>query len=416
MDRMVAVPQILALIPARGGSKSIPRKNILPLAGHPLLAWSVAAARDALRVHRTIVSTDDERIAETARNYGAETPFLRPLELAKDDTMDLPVFVHALDWLRENEGYHPDLVVQLRPTSPLRPHGMVDRAIELLQADNQADSVRCVTTPSQNPFKMWRINQGSLAPLLENGCPEPYNMPRQALPSVFWQTGHIDVIRTRTIREKKSLTGDRILPLTIEGRYAVDIDDMIHWRLAEAILSESRRDMVSPDAESCLAGIRLFVLDFDGVFTDNRVQVGQDGREYVTCSRGDGLGIERLRRKGIEAVVLSTETNPVVGARCRKLNLPFVQGMSDKGLALRALTESRGVGLEEIAFVGNDVNDLECLRLARAAVVPADAHPEALREADLVLSSRGGHGAVREVCELAIAASSRGKEHSRCEQ
>jgi N-acylneuraminate cytidylyltransferase len=263
---------------------------------------------------------------------------------------------------------------------------------------------------------MWRVDQGALKPLLKNGYLEVYNMPRQALPTIYWQTGHIDVIRTRTIREKQSLTGDRILPLTIEPCYSVDIDDLTHWRLAETILSENGNDVVRPAVAPPLAGIRLFVFDFDGVFTDNHVQIGQDGLEYVTCNRGDGLGIERLRRHGIEAVVLSTEMNPVVGARCRKLKLPFVQGVSDKGLALRALSQSRDIGLEEIAYVGNDINDLECLRLARLAFVPADAHPDAQKEAGFVLRSRGGHGAVREVCELAIAASSCRREDSRCKQ
>jgi len=120
--------QILAIIPARGGSKSIPRKNIRPLAGHPLIAYSIAAALGSQSVTRTIVSTDDEEIAAVARQYGAETPFLRPVELAEDQTTDLPVFQHALACLAEQEAYHPDVIVQLRPTSPIRPPDCVDQA------------------------------------------------------------------------------------------------------------------------------------------------------------------------------------------------------------------------------------------------------------------------------------------------
>src|SRR5512137_723249 len=124
--------EILALIPARGGSKSIPRKNIRLLAGYPLMAYSIAAAIRSKGVTRTIVSTDDEEIARVAQSYGAETPFLRPLEYALDNTTDFPVFTHALSWLKENEEYQPDVVVQLRPTSPLRPPDCVDRAIQIL--------------------------------------------------------------------------------------------------------------------------------------------------------------------------------------------------------------------------------------------------------------------------------------------
>ncbi len=181
---MVRRAEVLAIIPARGGSKGIPRKNIRPFAGHPLIAYSIAAGIRAETVTRVIVSTDDERIAEVARQYYAETPFLRPLELAQDDTPDLPVFQHALNWLAENESYIPDVVVQLRPTSPIRPMGLVDEAVHILLSNPKADSVRGVVPAGQNPYKMWRIDAytGQLKPLLEvPGLAEPYPAPRQQL-------------------------------------------------------------------------------------------------------------------------------------------------------------------------------------------------------------------------------------------
>jgi len=141
---------VLALIPARGGSKSIPRKNLARMAGHPLLAWSIAAARESQRIRKIVVSTDDEELREAALSYGALVPFLRPAELAQDDTPDLPVFQHALTWLAREWGFRPELVVQLRPTSPLRPCGCVDEAIALLEAHADADSVRAVTARSRN--------------------------------------------------------------------------------------------------------------------------------------------------------------------------------------------------------------------------------------------------------------------------
>jgi CMP-N-acetylneuraminic acid synthetase len=144
----------VAIIPARGGSKGIPRKNLRELAGHPLLAWSVAAAEAAETVGRVIVSTDDPEIADVAREYGAETPFVRPAELAADDTRDLPVFQHALGWLAEHEGARPEVVVHLRPTSPLRRAADIDRAVRALAADPAADAVRSVCAPFQNPYKM----------------------------------------------------------------------------------------------------------------------------------------------------------------------------------------------------------------------------------------------------------------------
>lgn len=398
--------KVIAIVPARSGSKGIPGKNTRLLAQHPLLAWSIAAGRQSRLVERVLVSTDDMAIAKIARSYGAETPFIRPAAIARDETPDLPVFEHALEWLERHEGYRPDILVQLRPTSPLRPPDLVDLAVGLLASDDAADSVRAVTNPSQNPYKMWTVSDGALKPLLQSEIPEPYNAPRQSLPETLWQTGHIDVFRARTILEKRSLTGDRILPIHVDPRYAMDIDDLVQWRIAEEILSGRQIDFVEPDAAALplLAGIRMYVFDFDGVFTDNTVYVREDGVESVGCSRADGLGIERLRRHGIEAAVLSSEDNPVVAARCRKLKIPVAQGLKDKGSALRQLARSKGLLLDQIAYVGNDLNDMECFRIARAAIAPADAHPDVRKAASLVLRRRGGAGAVREVCDLAIRA------------
>jgi N-acylneuraminate cytidylyltransferase len=228
---------VLALIPARGGSKSIPRKNIRSLAGHPLIAFSIAAGLAAESVTRVIVSTDDQEIASVACRYGAETPFLRPAELAGDETPDLPVFQQALAWLEKNEAYRPEMVVQLRPTSPFRRAWHIDQAVARLLDRPEADSVRTVCIPFQNPFKMWRIApDGTLHPLIETGIPEAYNLPRQALPEVYWQTGYVDVAWADTIREKNSMTGENILPLVIGQEEWIDIDSPDDWRRAERLL------------------------------------------------------------------------------------------------------------------------------------------------------------------------------------
>ena len=398
--------KILVLIPARGGSKSIPRKNIRLLAGHPLIAYSIAAGRQARLVTRTIVSTDDEEIASVARQYGAETPFLRPAEFAQDNTTDFPVFTHALGWLKENEGYQPEIVVQLRPTSPIRPPELVDAAIQLLLDHPQADSVRGIVPSGQNPFKMWRVDEeGRMRPLLSvAGIAEPFNAPRQALPLTYWQTGHIDAIRTRTILEKSSLSGDTILPLHIDPRYTIDIDTLKDWLRAEALVAQGDLPMVRPGPckRPLPSKVALVVFDFDGVMTDDRVWVDQDGRESVAAHRGDGMGIALLRKAGIPAVVLSTEPNPVVAARCKKLQLPVQQDLKDKANALRKLLAERQVNPAQVVYLGNDINDLPCFPLVGCAVVVADAHPTARAAADLVLEHNGGHGAVRELIDMIL--------------
>jgi CMP-N-acetylneuraminic acid synthetase len=229
--------EVLSLIPARGGSKSIPRKNIRTFAGFPLIAYSIAAGLAAETVTRVIVSSDDPEILAVARRFGAETPFLRPEQYSQDQTPDLPVFQHALNWLEENEAYRPEIVIQLRPTSPLRRVDHIDQAVYRLLERPDADAVRTVCIPFQNPFKMWRIgSNGLMKPLLETEFNEPYNMPRQALPEVYWQTGYVDAAWTDTIQDQNSMTGRNILPLIIDPSEWIDIDSPDDWRRAERLL------------------------------------------------------------------------------------------------------------------------------------------------------------------------------------
>ena len=401
-------PEVLAIIPARGNSKSIPRKNILELAGHPLIAFSIAAARQSKTVTRVIVSTDNLEIAEIARQYGAEVPFLRPAEFAQDATLDLPVFKHALEWLADHETYFPDVVVQLRPTSPFRPINMVDEAVTLLLAQSQADSVRGVVPSVQNPFKMWLITtEGNMQPLISvEGIPEAYNAARQDLPPTYWQTGHIDAIRPETILKKNSMSGDRILPLLVDPAYTVDIDTMRDWQQAERTIYEGQLEIVFPSElrRNFPSAVSLLVMDFDGVLTDDRVWVDQNGSEMVAANRSDGLGLERLKRfTSIQVLVLSKESNPVVAARCNKLKIPVIQNIQDKPLALETEIRERGLQPEQVVFIGNDLNDIDCFPIAGFAVAPANAQPEVLQLADLVLKNSGGFGAVRELCELLIS-------------
>lgn len=399
---------ILVLIPARGGSKGIPRKNIREFAGYPLIAWSIAAAKNSSLVSRVIVSTDDEEIAAVAHKWGAETPFLRPNELAQDKTTDLPVFEHALKWLEDVEGYRPEIVVQLRPTSPIRPRGMVDNAIQILLDHADADCVRGVVPAAQNPFKMWRFNgEGKpLAQMLEvEGIAEPYNAPRQILPPVYWQTGHIDAIRVSTIVNKKSLTGDVIYPLLIDPKYTVDIDTLPDWAKYEALVY-SGLDMVSPGASRRLIPetIKMIICDFDGVVTDNLVITDQDGRESVVASRSDSMHIKALREKGVEVMILSSEPNPVVAARAKKMGVEAIHnvGMQDKGRVMREVLEQKNVKAEHVIYLGNDLNDLPCFEIAGWSVAVADGYPEVIRAADHVLTKTGGHGAIRELCEMIL--------------
>jgi len=217
--------EVLALVPARGGSKSMPRKNLREVGGKPMVVHSIEHARQARAVTRVVLTTDDAEIADVGRKAGAEVPFMRPAESSRDLSTDYEFVRHALEWLRDNERYVPDLVVQLRPTTPVRDVRMIDRAVEALASRPDADSLRAVVSACFTPFKMWRLGgDGFLEALLAlPGVDEPYNQPRQVLPEAYQQDGFLDITRPRTIFEQGSITGLKILPFFLD-RVSIDID------------------------------------------------------------------------------------------------------------------------------------------------------------------------------------------------
>lgn len=229
--------KILALIPARGGSKGVPKKNIKLLAGKPLIAHSIEIARKSRYIDRIVVSTDSEEIMVVAKKYGAEAPFLRPKKIAGDSVPDFPVFEHCLNWLSQKESYTPDIIVHLRPTGPLRTSEQIDKAIELLSLHPEADSVRSVNEPNKPPYKMWIIGEKHMMPLFASlpGIKEPFNAPRQSLPKVYETNANIGVMWWRTITSKKSVIGTKVLPLVI-NEPVIDIDTEHDFKIAEALL------------------------------------------------------------------------------------------------------------------------------------------------------------------------------------
>ena len=193
----------------------------------------------------------------------------------------------------------------------------------------------------------------------------------------------------------------------IDSRYTVDIDTLVDWAKYEALVYQGGLDMVTPDNRLRRAmpeKIELVIFDFDVVFTDNRVWTGQDGKETVASYRSDSARIGELRGKGIDVMILSSEPNPVVEARASKLKVEAIHGvgLQDKGRVMREILEKKNVKAENVVYVGNDINDLPCFEVAGWSVAVADAYPEVIQAADFVLSKAGGHGAVRELCEIIL--------------
>ncbi len=233
---------ILGIIPARGGSKGVPRKNIKLFLGKPLIVWAIEEAKKSQHIDRLIVSTDDEEIAKIAKEHGAEVPFLRPKEIAGDTATDLEFFEHALAWFKKEEEYEPNVVLRLPPTSPMRTATHIDEGIEILVNTPDADSVRPMQSPDKHPYRMWQVAEGGdfVEPFLGEemtGVKDAHSMPRQSYPDVYAQTGVLDCIRAKTILEQKSTTGKKIAYFFMETEDTVNIDNPLDFFVAEALMN-----------------------------------------------------------------------------------------------------------------------------------------------------------------------------------
>jgi YrbI family 3-deoxy-D-manno-octulosonate 8-phosphate phosphatase len=379
---------IVAIIPARGGSKRVPAKNVLPIAGRPLVAHSIAHARASRCVTETIVSTDDPSIADIAVRNGAAV-VRRPTELASDSATSESALLHVLDDRCARGLDDPELVVFLQATSPVRRRDDIDQAVATLRAA-EADSLFSAT---ENKHFLWSAD----------GVPKTLNYnfrmrPReQDMDNQVMENGSIYVFKPEVLRRDGNRLGGLIAVYAMDFWSSFQLDSPEHAELLDWILA--RPDYAS---DNDWPRLELVVFDFDGVMTDNTVLVGGDGDEAVYCHRGDGWGIARLRDAGVPMLVLSTETHGVVAARCAKLGIECVQGLADKAAALRKLTAEREIDLAYVAYVGNDVNDLECLESVGLPVAVADADPEVRAAARVLLSRPGGHGAVREFCDRVL--------------
>ena len=399
---------ILCIIPARGGSKGIPRKNIKLLAGKPLIAWSIESALAAATINRVIVSTDDDEIADVAESCGAEI-IRRPLELAGDTASSESALRHVLDELKQREQYEPNLIVFLQATSPYRLASDIDGAVNLLQ-ENDYDSV---FSGFEGHF-IGRWQQG------EDGCASPLNFDpadrprRQDRPLEYLENGSIYVFKPSVLIQTGARIGGRIgiYAMPMERSFQIDSIgdlDFLEKLMAPEMRKTSHAALLQPrlPSQSILQRVELLALDFDGVLTDNKVWVDDKGHESVCCGRSDSWGLTQLKQTGIKVAVVSTESNPVVEARCRKLDITCLSGVADKVNALSELAASMGIDQSAVTFVGNDTNDRETLCWAGIPVIVADADPSLIPLAVWVLRTRGGKGAVRECCDALINAKKR---------
>jgi YrbI family 3-deoxy-D-manno-octulosonate 8-phosphate phosphatase len=380
----------VAIIPARGGSRGVPGKNLRPVGGIALIERAVRACRAARHLDAVFVSTDDAAIADAAESSGARV-IPRPDALSGDTATSESALLHGLDQL-PLVGIDPEILVFVQCTSPFVCPDNLDEGIELI-LDDRADSAFAAVLTQEF---LWRPVPGSEGGTLVQGQNhDPAVRPRrQDRQPDYRETGAFYVMAVDGFRRARHRFFGRTAAVAVSPLTAVDVDDEHDLMLANAVAA------LLP-AESGL-DVDVVLTDFDGVHTDDSALVDQDGRESVRVSRADGLGVQRLLESGVPMLIVSRERNPVVTARAEKLGVEVLQGVDDKVAAVRRWLARRDIAPARAAYLGNDLNDLAVMGLVGWPVAVADARPEVRRAARLTLSRPGGHGAVRELCDLVL--------------
>ncbi|MFJ9802102.1 cytidylyltransferase domain-containing protein [Streptomyces wuyuanensis] len=391
---------VLAVIPARGGSKGVPGKNLAAVGGLPLVARAVRACTGSSLVTDVVVSTDDPAIAHAALAAGAALGASgrvhhveRPADIAGDTATSESAVLHAMDAYEAEHGT-VDVVLLVQCTSPFLTHEDIDRVASAV-AKEGADTA--VTVAPFHAF-VWRRSPeaGTSAPAEDGGRgvnhDKSHRPRRQDRPEDFLETGAAYAMDAHGFRVHGHRFFGRTALVETDPARVLEIDDPHDLARARALAP-----LLDPAAVPTHADVDAVVLDFDGTQTDDRVLVDSDGRELVAVHRGDGLGIAALRRAGLKLLILSTERNPVVAARARKLNLPVLHGVDRKDAALKRWCEENAVAPERVLYAGNDVNDLPCFGMVGWPVAVASAHDSVRAAARAVTTSPGGAGAIREI-------------------
>lgn len=374
--------RVVAIIPARGGSKGIKNKNLSELGGLSLIGRAIRSARLAQSIQEVYVSTDSPLIVEEVRRWGG-IPIVRPAALSTDESSSESAVKHALEQIG-----NVDVIVFIQCTSPFISSSDLDMASELV-ISGQYDSV--FSAVEDHGFRWQDTGQG-LEPIGHSVESRPR---RQELPNRFLETGSFYAFRPKGFMESVSRFHGRIGHILVDKLFQIDIDDVEDLHRARLISKLFTNRTIE-------TRIKAVVLDFDGVQTDDYVWIDQDGRETVRVSRSDGHGISLFKKAGIEVLILSAETNGVVEARARKLGVEVIFGQTSKAEALLEWVKNKEIQLEDVAYLGNETNDLDAMKLVGLPVAVADAAPSVINLSAIVLSSKGGEKAVRELAGILV--------------
>lgn len=389
--------RVVAVIPARGGSKGIPRKNLRAVGGISLIARSIRAAQASPEVDLVVVSSDDAEILAVAEAEGARG-LRRPDALSGDTASSESALLHVLDTL-ESEGDSFDTLIFIQCTSPFTSGEDVSAVV----ASFDDPQVSSALTVSENHGFLWKKDPTSgFASGINHDESKP-RARRQDMEPEYRENGAVYGMRVPAFRD----AGQRFIPpvALVETYFPInEIDEPSDIDIIEAIFAQQADHTASVDVADLLS-VRFLITDFDGVHTNDCVDLDETGRESVRCSRRDGMGVSLLREQtDIHMLILSKETNPVVTRRAEKLKVDVIQGVGAKRDVLQAWLSERDSHFGEVAFIGNDINDLACLQAAKIGFVPSDAHESVKLPGIFEIPQLGGEGAIRDVCDMLIAA------------
>ena len=378
----------IAIIPARGGSKGIPNKNLQTVGGITLLARTVSACLESDSITAVYVSTDSDEIAAVALKSGAQV-IRRPADISGDTASSESALLHALNEIEKTSSL-PSNVLFAQCTSPFISHTDIDGILQLLKDHDSA-----LTVTHNHAFIWRRDNSGNAIGINHDSA---IRLPRQQLDPEFKETGALYAMNIDQFRKSGHRFFGRIGMYEVPVDRSMEIDDPEDLRLANTLEIQEKG---MPSRES-LQSIKAIVFDFDGVMTDDQVYITETGQEMVMASRSDGMGISALRNAGLKLLILSKERNPVVARRAEKLQIEVIQACDNKLEALTKWLSKNQLLLSQCAYVGNDINDLQCMQAVKLAIAPIDAHPQATQAAHWRLTRAGGKGAIRELSDVII--------------
>lgn len=385
--------KIVAFIPLRGGSKSIPLKNIKKIAGRPLAYWALDAACNCESIDNVYVSTDSKIIAETIRNYGNNK--IKVISRSKETARDTSSTESAM--LEFAARYDFTDIVLIQATSPLIEETHVTEGIRNY-IKQKADSL--VSVVRQKRF-IWQKNSHGFS---QPANYDPVKRPRrQDWEGYFVENGAFYITSKNNLLKHSSRLSGNIISYEMPEETFIELDELADWDIIENILLKRQSKQTESLCINKLKKIKLLVLDVDGVLTDAGMYYGKNGEELKKFNTRDGKGIELIKQQGIKVAFVTGENSQIVQKRAEKLKVDLIYlGIHNKMQIISTLVKENHIELTEIAYIGDDVNDLEVMKSVGFTATPADGNDEIKKISDYICKKSGGHGCVREICDLLV--------------